>query len=179
MSIKILIRGRPGSGKSTVISLITERIRNAKEDLRIGGIITPEIRFGRRRIGFKVIDVLTGDEMILASVSLRGPKIGRYFVNVRGFDEFLKAHRTSWVGSELVVIDEIGKMELLSETFRRYVLNLIDSEKPFVGTAPYYRLPFLDEILKRKDIEVMWIKKEFAEAVASGISKRIIASLKL
>ncbi len=179
MSMNILIRGRPGSGKSTAVSFIIRKVRNAKEDLKIGGIVTPEIRLKGRRTGFKVVDLLTGDEMILASVSLQGPRVGKYFVDVRGFDEFLEVHRRSWTDSELIVVDEIGKMELLSETFKRYVLNALNLEKPVVATAPYYRLPFLDEILRRKDVEVVWMKRGLAEAIASEISERVIAALGL
>ena len=178
MGINILIRGRPGSGKSTAVSLIIKEVRNAKDDLKIGGIVTPEIRLEGRRTGFKVVDLLTGDEMILASISFQRPtKVGRYSVDVEGFDEFLKAHKRSWTDSELIVVDEIGKMELFSETFKRYVLTALDSDKPVIATAPYYRLPFLDEILRRNDVEIIWVKRGLAEVVASKIAEKVLTAL--
>ncbi len=133
MKTNIFITGNPGSGKSTLIKRILERIT----DKKVSGVITPEIRAdgdGERQ-GFKIIDLASGKEEILASANIdRGPGVSRYRVNVEGIDLILQEFLESYQDSEYVVIDEIGMMEFYSRKFRDTVAMALNSSKTVIAT---------------------------------------------
>lgn len=117
----IFITGLPGCGKSTLIQKIVERAR--VKGVKISGFITPEIRINDKRIGFKIINLATGEEGILASEENKNnsKRFGRYFVHINQFESI--ALKDVFEG-EIIIIDEIGKMELLSEKFRKLLRYL-------------------------------------------------------
>ena len=123
--MNIFITGKPGVGKT---SLVMEIIKELKLDA--GGIIAPEIR-NKERVGFKIVDLSTGEEKILASVYQKeGPRVGKYRVNLENLDEMAKkAIEKAIKEKEIVVIDEIGKMEFYSKVFRETVAKALNSEK--------------------------------------------------
>src|SRR5215471_12494383 len=83
---RILITGSPGSGKSTLMARLIQDI-HAKN---IAGLSTPEIRHNGIRSGFKMIDLASGEETILASTLGSGPTVGKYHVNTAAVDEMLR-----------------------------------------------------------------------------------------
>ena len=100
---KILITGRPGIGKTTVIQKVLERMKPMA-----GGFFTEEIRKRGNRLGFRVRDIHTGKEGILAHVEHRGgPRVGKYGVDIDSFEEIGVAALVEAMGREgCVVIDE-------------------------------------------------------------------------
>ena len=130
--MRIFISGAPGSGKSTVLIKIVEILKS--KGLKIGGIVTPEIRVNGRRIGFKVIDIYSGKQGILASINQKtGIRFGKYFVDLNDFEKIaLNALDFASKNCDLIVIDEIGKMELFSSAFEEKVEELLKKEKPMI-----------------------------------------------
>src|SRR5689334_22492393 len=102
----ILITGHPGCGKSTLIARLIEDIG----DDQIAGLSTPEIRRRNVRVGFKIIDLATGEEEILASTSGKGPTVGKYHVDVEAIDRIVEKTEASLPSANFIFIDEIGKM---------------------------------------------------------------------
>ena len=128
---RILITGNPGSGKSTLMAAIIEDI----QPHQIAGLSTPEIRHGGSRLGFKMIDLATGVERILASTSGKGPTVGKYHVNLSALDEMVAVIEGSIPTADFIFIDEIGKMELLSKTFERFVEQVFSLDKPVIAVV--------------------------------------------
>ncbi len=130
-----VVTGPPGVGKSTVVSKVVLRLKSA--GVIVGGFLTSEKKSKGVRVGFEVVDFTDGGRGELASVtSSLGPKVGRYRVNLSdlariGAAGLLKASSTS----ELIVIDEVGPMELISPEFRRAVRACIDSGKPILAVV--------------------------------------------
>lgn len=129
--MNIFVTGNPRCGKSTLIQKILDKISN--KDL--SGFITPEIREHGDRQGFKIIDLASRKEEILASINIeRGPSVSRYKVNIEGIDtimnEFLKSYETS----KYVIIDEIGMMEFYSKKFRETIQMVLNSDKIVIAT---------------------------------------------
>ncbi len=148
---KVLLRGRPGSGKTTLVQRLLERLPAVA-----GGFVTEEMQEGGRRVGFKVRDVATGEEAVLAREGKRGgPRVGRYVVDVEVFDRVgVGALRAALEREGVIVVDEIGKMELCSPVFAERVEHAFDLPRAILATVPAYRLPLVDKLLKRPGVTV-------------------------
>jgi len=127
----LLMTGRPGCGKTTLLRSVARELLR----FRPAGFYTEEVRLQGQRKGFRLVG-LNGALSLLAHVDLHdGPRVGKYGVDVRGFEDFLDAQKLDQVDTPLVFIDEIGKMECLSTRFVALVLHLLDSPKTIVATV--------------------------------------------
>jgi nucleoside-triphosphatase len=133
--MKIFLTGRSGSGKSTALMTVIERL--VAKGLRIGGIITPEVRAKDRRIAFKVIDLSSGEEGILASIDqLTGPRVGRYRVDIPSFERIaLPALNFALEECDITCIDELGTMEFFSTKFKHKVKEILSSGRPVIAVV--------------------------------------------
>jgi nucleoside-triphosphatase len=132
IDLKVIVTGMPGSGKSTVIRRVCEQLQ--VKGWIIGGVICPEIRVNGVREGFKIIDLMTGQTGILAEVKPSdGPKIGKYYVNIGDLEEIcIPAIKHALDKVDLVVIDEVGPMEMKSAAFQNCVKNAFTSNKNLI-----------------------------------------------
>lgn len=130
------LTGAPGTGKTTAILRVIDELR--KRGVKVEGMYTGEIRERGRRIGFAVKRI-NGEEGILAHVRLHGgPRHGKYFVNLQDLERVgVAAILDGILDAEVVVVDEVGPMELYSEKFREAVDRLLSSPKHAVLTVHY------------------------------------------
>lgn len=130
--MRIGVTGHPGVGKTTLVKRVLAEIR-----LRAGGMITEEIRKCGHRVGFLVWDVATGREGYLAHLHhCDGPKFGRYRLCLRDLEEIgAAAIERAVEEAELIVIDEVGPMELQSGRFVAAVAKALASEKHLLVTV--------------------------------------------
>lgn len=173
--MKLLITGRPGCGKTTLCKKAVEALR---DKLAVGGVITEEIRRGGKRTGFKIMDLMTGEEMLLARKGAgEGPRVGRYVVNIealRGLGE--KALHRAVEECDLIVIDEVGAMELKSPGFAAAVAKAFNSEKQkhVIATMPLKsRHEIINELRIREDITLIEINPGNRNSVLDKILERI------
>jgi len=160
MARKILLTGRPGVGKTTVL---IDTIRELEgRGLRVGGMVSREVRDGGVRVGFEISDLASGHKGWLAHVEQpEGPQIGKYRVNLKdlveiGVNAINSAARDSTIS--VIVIDEIGPMELCSEDFKSAVEKAVEAAKPLVGTIHYKaRSTLIGSIRSRLDVKVIEI----------------------
>jgi nucleoside-triphosphatase len=147
---KTLITGKPGVGKTTLVQKIIGLMRS----VNMAGFYTAEIRSKGSRLGFE-LHGLNGERSTLAHVDIRSPhKVGRYGVDTDGFETFLETLDLLNPGVQLVVIDEIGKMELLSNRFRSLVLDVLRSEKQLLASIALGGEGCIHEIKQRPDIHL-------------------------
>lgn len=172
---KFIITGRPGSGKSTCVALIIEGLRS--KGIRFGGIRTPEVREGGIRTGFIVEDLLTGESDIFASTGFRGgPSVSKYVVDVGRFESIaLPALNRALEECEVILIDEIGKMELLSSKFIEMVRKIWKSDSIAIGTAPLAKIREVEEL--KMISEVIHLERGEAGRVASYLINSISSLL--
>jgi nucleoside-triphosphatase len=128
-----LVTGTPGVGKSTLVAKVVLKLKSA--GVIVGGCATSEVKSGGSRTGFEVRDLTSGRRGELASVTSRiGPKVGRYRVNLVDLARIGAAGVDgAATGSEVIVVDEVGPMELVSPEFRRAVGRCIRSGKPMLA----------------------------------------------
>ncbi len=150
MGTALLISGAPGSGKTTLIRAVIAALPG-----RIGGFLTEEIREGSERVGFRVT-ALDGRTGVLAHVKgLRGPKVGRYSVDVPVFEAVgVEALEAATRQADLIVVDEIGKMELCSPRFATALEAALAGRAPLLGTILQAPHPFADAIKRRANLDL-------------------------
>ena len=124
--MNFLITGLPGSGKST---LVKELIKELEVKKKIAGIITPEIREQGIRKGFKIIDLRSKEERVMASVNFKPAIVSKYGVSVENIDYIVDKFLESFDGAEIYIIDEVGKMEFFSKKFRALIDKVFSSGK--------------------------------------------------
>ena len=160
-----LLTGKPGTGKTSLIKqAVTELKVNA------GGFYTEEIRSQGTRLGFKLV-TLDGQEAVLAHINLHSRyRVSKYGVDVESLD---------WVGvsaliqaarqRDLVVVDEIGKMELFSASFKEAVLAIIDSSKKVLGTIMLAPNPWADAIKRKPQVNLIEVTRTNYDRVLNDI----------
>jgi nucleoside-triphosphatase len=161
----LLITGLPGVGKTTLIKKLAEALKH----LHPVGFYTEEIREGGERKGFELIS-LDGRRGLLSHKNIRSPyHVGQYRVDIRSFEDFLEAISFSNPGNRLFVVDEIGKMECLSEPFKKLLKEILDSEKWVIATIALKGSGLIAEVKERKDVKLFEITKGNRDIVFRGI----------
>ena len=163
----MLLEGRPGVGKSTVAERLIAMLREAR--VPVSGFLTGEIREGRRRVGFR-IETAAGEQGTLAHVGYRGPpRVGKYGVDLEEFERVVLPSLEDAPEGGVVVIDELGRMELASKRFRDAVEALFERDTPLVATVHAHRHPLTDELKRRGDVRVERVTRGNRDALPEQI----------
>jgi nucleoside-triphosphatase THEP1 len=166
----LLFTGHPGCGKSTLVEKIAKRI-----EMPCTGFYTREIREKGRRVGFSII-TLGGKEGILAHQAVEsGYGIGNYRVNIEDIDQIAVPSMIPQRPDEVVVIDEIGKMECLSGLFRDTLVQALDSSNTVLGTIAMKGDTFVRGIKQRKDVVLIEVQPENRNTLVDIAAAQLIA----
>lgn len=155
-SLKIGITGLPNSGKTQALLKVIEMLE--EEGHTIGGMITQPILEKKRRVGFCVLDWITKDKADLAHVDFESKiAVGRYKVNISALDEVgVSSIRRAVEEADVIVIDEVGKMEVESEAFVEEVKKALEEGKTMILTLhKKSRNPLLQDIRRRDDVRIL------------------------
>ena len=164
----ILLTGPPRCGKSTVIEKLVKQISRP-----VTGFFTREIREKGRRVGFSII-ALDGKEGVLAHEdSGTILRVGKYGVNIEELDQIAVPPMIPARPDEIVVIDEIGKMECLSPLFRETLIKTLDSENLVIGSIALKGGPFIQKIKEREDMLLVTVNEKNRDSLAADLLKQI------
>jgi len=174
----ILVTGQPGIGKTSVLLRAVDVLK--ARGYRVGGMVSREVREGGVRVGFEIVDFETGRRGWLAHVNQpTGPQVSKYRVNLNDLNVIGASSILNAVANaDVVVVDEIGPMELFSHTFKEAVAQAIRSEKPMLGTVHHRaRDPLITTIKAREDAEILEVTYENRESLHNLIIDKVIQFL--
>ncbi len=164
----ILLTALPRTGKTTAIHKIVDML-----GIEIcGGFYTEEIKEDNERVGFK-IKTLSGMEGILSHVNIDSKyKISRYGVDIDAFEsicleELRKAINDNHI--KYIIIDEIGPMELFSNSYKKLLLDLLKCNKQVIGTIYMNSYEWLDDFKKLDGVQLIEITLENRDTIPQRI----------
>jgi len=150
-----LLTGRPGTGKTSIIKQVVAGMKG-----KAGGFYTEEIRGQGVRQGFRLV-TLDGHSAILAHIDIHSPyRVSKYGVDIDSLDRAgVSALNKAAEECDLVVVDEVGKMELFSDNFRQAILYIIDSGKKVLGTIMLSPNPWADAIKLKPQVNLVEVTR--------------------
>lgn len=178
MPHNFLITGAPGSGKTTVVETVIERLEG--HDYAAGGVYCPEIRSDGDRQGFEMVDIMTGESKILAHVAREsGPSVGKYRVNVENVDEMSRnAFSRAFAEADFLVVDEIAPMEVHSDVFNEQVRRALAAAIPLIAVIHQRSTTgVIGEVKQRDDTELFEVTAETRDDLPGSLTSLVLEAL--
>jgi len=165
----MLLTGTPRVGKTTIIRKVISNIKRG-----CAGFYTEEMREGNQRVGFRLI-TLNHKDCILSHKNIKSRhRVGKYGVNLECIEHIGVTSILEGIQKKrVIVIDEIGKMELFSKNFQEVVIKALDSESPVLGTILFRPHPLCDKIKKREDVEIIEVTTENRDRLPDTIIEKL------
>jgi nucleoside-triphosphatase len=174
--VKILLTGHPGSGKTTSVREVVERLRGR---VPMTGFITEELRESGRRVGFQGV-TLDGRTFALAHVRTGGSlRIGPYGVDLAGLESIGLDALTPHQPGVVVVLDEIGKMECLSEAFKTRVAQLLEDDTPLIATVAAVGVGFVKRVRNTAHAKHFTMTRGESEGMAGEIARVVTGAMRV
>ena len=166
---RILLTGRPGSGKTTLVRKVL-----SESEALASGFYTEEVRDNDGiREGFDIV-TLDGRRGRLARAGLPWPRVGKYGVDLRFLEEIAIPQLVPDPGV-ITVVDEIGKMECLSELFIEATRAVLAASSAFLGTVAMGGAPFIREAREHPGVELVEVTRDNRERLVGEITERLKA----
>jgi nucleoside-triphosphatase len=124
-----------------------------------------------------MVEAASGAWDVFAHIGLPGPpRVGRYGVNLAAFERVaLPALRIPRKGG-VVIVDELGKVELASAPFRGAVVELLGRDVAVVATVHLARHWLTDALKRRPDIRVIRVTEATHDALAQQLMEGLVGS---
>lgn len=132
MARNFFISGMPKAGKTTLLRNLINELKS--RGLKVGGFISPEEKHHGTRTAFHVCDIETGKSAVLASLKGGGPKVSKYYVNIKSFESIAIPIMKKMGKYDVFIIDEIGRMEMKSRKFVSLLDELFEHQIPVIAS---------------------------------------------
>lgn len=145
--LRLLLTGPPRCGKTTVVRRLAADFSG-----RAAGFYTQEVRERGRRVGFEIV-TLDGRRGWLSHVDFTGPhRVGKYGVDLENLHRLALPAMEVRPDVDLLVVDEIGKMECLSRRFIQAMERLWEeAPAPLVVTVAQKGGGYIEAIKTKPD----------------------------
>jgi nucleoside-triphosphatase len=155
----LLITGLPRSGKTTLIKKILELDSIGKNAF---GFFTEEFRKEGRRAGFHIVTIPEGRKALLSQAGLPSQYlVGRYGVDLEVLDELgCQTIQKGLNTKNIIIVDEIGKMELYSKKFRNVMIDALNSRQKVLAIIMERPHAFADGVKIRPDVKLLSLTRE-------------------
>jgi nucleoside-triphosphatase len=155
MFVKIGLSGLPSIGKTTTL-LKTINILES-QNFKIGGIVTEEVVEDSKKVGFYLLDWTTKEKKIFAHKDFQSRyRVGKYGLDIKLLEDLGIRALEEAKEADVIVIDELGKMESESKKFVSEVKEILDMDKNIIITVhKKSRNSLLQEIRRRDDIRIL------------------------
>ncbi|MFQ5730246.1 MAG: nucleoside-triphosphatase, partial [Waddliaceae bacterium] len=162
----IFLTGAPSSGKTTVIKKVIAAL-----PVPAKGFYTEEERVGKR-VGF-MMHTLDGKQGYLAHQDIPSEfHIRRYGVNIENI-ETIAVPAITPVDRQIIILDEIGKMECFSTKFIEAATQALNSPNIVVGTITFGGTEFILRVKEREDIEIIEVTHENRDQLPEIIVRKV------
>jgi nucleoside-triphosphatase THEP1 len=165
-----LVTGGPGVGKTTLIRQVVSTMR-----MRAGGFYTEDLRTAGTREGFRIV-TLDGDMALLAAAGHPGPvQVSKYGVAVDELNRVgVAALRGAMERGHVMVVDEVGRMQLFSRDFRQLILDAVKGGHPLLGTVMQGRNPYADRIKAHRNVEVLVLTPDNRQDILDFLRSKFV-----
>jgi nucleoside-triphosphatase len=169
----LILISRTWRGRTGVVSRLIPEL--TKSPVRAAGFYTEDICENRKRVGY-LTKTLEGQSRILAKSGLPSELcVDRFGVDLRTVETLVvPAIETALRSADLLIMGQIGKMEIASPRFRDITRQALNSPLKIIATVPNYPLNFLNEIRNRPDVLLVEITKENEEFWPRAILKGFV-----
>lgn len=161
---KIFLTGKAGVGKTTIIEEVLKRT-----SLSYGGFQTKTYLKEEKLVGFKIVDFTTKKEEIIALVIKGG-----IIINPQGFERLgVEAIKQALERKRLIVMDELGFMELAAPNFQNKVWEALRSDKPVLGVVKMHKNDFLDKIRDGNHVQIICVTENNRERIKDQLQRML------
>ena len=157
MSDNLLLTGRPGIGKTTAAESIRDELTD--RGWVLAGFVTREIREEGSRVGFRLV-TLEEEASTLAHVDRPPPTISTYGVDLEALEAVVRQTLDPELGADAYIVDEIGKMEVMSDTFIEATETLLEDDAPMIATVGTSDRGFMGQVKDRDDVEIWTLDEQ-------------------
>lgn len=159
--------GSPGVGKSTLVQKAAEATK-----VKVGGVLARDKRVKDRRVGFELLDIGSGRTGMLADETGDGPQLGKYRVRLDDLNQIGAKAIEDALKADLIVVDEVGPMELSSRRFIGAVEKAIASNKPMLVVLHEWSLhPLAKKI--RKSFRIITVTRDNRDTLREELAKEL------
>ena len=110
---------------------------------------------------------------MLAHVQLKGggrPSVGRYGVDTAALDRVgVVAMQRGLAQDRVIIVDEIGKMELFSQAFKAALLAVSNAQVLLIATVMARPHPWVDSLKARSDVTLWQVTPQNRNALPSRV----------
>jgi nucleoside-triphosphatase len=170
----ILLTGPPGIGKSTIIQQVVARL-----EAHAGGFYTQESRRAGERTGFEIVTI-AGQRATLATRDPtpafdREASLGRYRINLAAIDDLaVPTLQVALAQGQIIIVDEIGPMELFSPLFCEIVQQILDSNTPATGTIVQRSHPFANRVKAHPRVQTVQVTLDNRDELAAQLYAALV-----
>ena len=145
---------------------------------RAAGFYTREVRVAGQRVGFEIV-TLDGEVAWLSHVDFPGPhRVGKYGVDLSGLHRVALPSMEPAPGIELIVVDEVGKMECFSSRFVAAMERLWVAPLPLLVTVAAKGGGFISRLKSKEGARLITVTPKNRESLPETILENLCVSPK-